>query len=181
MPAARAGQYTNPHAQAHMPPHTSPSFAGFLSPCRLLAVLHGSPTLSFAPQYSVGPGPDSITVHNGTSVSWRMLNTIYSTHHLVKARPLVDTIFVDFEVAKVAPLALQVSNCAELRVSAGCDTVVGEGGTEDLHLCHPAGAQQHSVSYWAAAATPHRAGSLSSHFWDDAAVAVADGTEAGQE
>lgn len=68
-------------------------------------------------QFTVGPGPDSLTVFNATSVSWRMLDTVFTTHPvLAPPLPLPSLLYLDFEVAKAAPLALQVHNCADLKV-----------------------------------------------------------------
>jgi len=68
-------------------------------------------------QFSVGPGPDSITVYNATSVSWRMLDVVYTTRPLLfKPLALPVRTYVDFEASRAAPLALQVSNCADLKV-----------------------------------------------------------------
>lgn len=46
-----------------------------------------------------------------------MLNTIYTTQpQLVKPLPLPKHTYIDFETSKAAPLALQVFNCADLKV-----------------------------------------------------------------
>lgn len=76
-------------------------------------------------QFTVGPGSDSITVNEATSVSWRMLNTMYTTQpRLFKPLPLPHHTYIDFETSKAAPLALQVFNCADLKVGAGLGLVL---------------------------------------------------------
>jgi hypothetical protein len=68
-------------------------------------------------QFTVGPAPDSLTVYNATSVAWRMLDTVYTTRPvLAQPLPLPNLQYLDFEVSKAAPLALQVHNCADLKV-----------------------------------------------------------------
>lgn len=69
------------------------------------------------PQFTVGPGADSITVHNATSVAWHMLDTRYTSRPMIaEPLPLPKQIYMDFEVGKAAPLAVQVFNCADLKV-----------------------------------------------------------------
>jgi hypothetical protein len=69
-------------------------------------------------QFTVGPGADSITVNEANSVSWRMLDVVYTTQPLLfKPLPLPHHTYIDFETSKAAPLALQVFNCADLKVN----------------------------------------------------------------
>jgi hypothetical protein len=81
-----------------------------------LLILLGTAAAHFL-QFTVGPAPDSLTVYNATSVAWRMLDTVYTTRPvLAQPLPLPNLQYLDFEVSKAAPLALQVRNCADLKV-----------------------------------------------------------------
>lgn len=49
-----------------------------------------------------------------------MLNTIYTARPvLARPLPLPKLQYLDWEVSKAAPLALQVQNCADLKVGEG--------------------------------------------------------------